>query len=83
MSVKESMYSLLESLDEAGPDWKSAATKLMKNYTKKTQDHFIIRSYLRAIEQGNQAQATHIAKSVMPKKTADTVRKALIDLAGK
>lgn len=80
MSVREQMEALLERLE---PDWKAAADKLMKKYSKKTQEHFQVRAYLRAVAQGNQAQATHVRKNVLSKKMADEVMKGLIDMAGK
>jgi hypothetical protein len=74
-----------EDLEERtkGPSWKKAAEKLMKSITGKDQESFRKRAYLRAVIQGNQAQATHVAKNMLDPKTAKDLRMKLIDLAGK
>ncbi len=65
-------------LDESGPDFKKAASVLLKKNTGKSQDDFNYRAYLRAVVDGQPAE--HLAKKF---KGADRAKQDLVDMAGK
>lgn len=64
---------------DASLDWVGAAKKLLPKRTGKGQDDLYYRAYLRAIIDGNQAQAGHLAQQYKPARDA---RRALIDAVG-
>lgn len=59
--------------------WKKTAERLLKHNKGKGQDDFYYRAYMRAVIQGNKAQATHIAKEF---KGGMAARVAIIDQFG-
>lgn len=60
--MSDYVYSLASTHESADSGWARAASVMLKKRRGKSREDLYYRAYLRAVIQGNQAQATHLRK---------------------